>query len=31
MSVAAAWGWCVVGCLTWWWAVAWVAVRLAGG
>ena len=30
MSVAAAWGWCVAGCLTWWWAVAWIAVRLAG-
>jgi hypothetical protein len=30
MSVAAAWGWCVAGCLTWWWAVAWLAVRLAG-
>ena len=31
MSVAAAWGWCVAGCLTWWWAVAWIAVRLAVG
>ena len=31
MSVAAAWGWCLAGCLTWWWAVAWIAVRLAGG
>ena len=31
MSVTAAWGWCVAGCLTWWWAVAWIAVRLAGG
>ena len=31
MSVAAAWSWCVAGCLTWWWAVAWIAVRLASG
>jgi len=31
MSVAAAWGWCVAGCLSWWWAVAWIAVRLAVG
>ena len=30
MTVAAVWGWCVAGCLTWWWAVAWIAVRLAG-
>jgi hypothetical protein len=30
MTVAAMWGWCVAGCLTWWWAVAWIAVRLAG-
>jgi hypothetical protein len=31
MSVAAAWSWCVAGCLTGWWAVAWIAVHLAGG
>ena len=30
MSVAAAWAWCLAGCLTWWWAVAWIAMRLAG-
>jgi hypothetical protein len=30
VSIAAAWGWCVAGCLTWWWAVAWIAMRLAG-
>jgi hypothetical protein len=30
MTVAAVRGWCVAGCLTWWWAVAWIAVRLAG-
>ena len=30
VSVSAAWCWCIAGCLTWWWAVTWVALRLAG-
>jgi len=30
VSAGAAWGWCVAGCLTWWWAVAWSAERFAG-
>ncbi len=29
VSVAAAWGWCLAGCLGWWWVVAWVTLRLA--
>jgi hypothetical protein len=30
VSVTAAWCWCLAGCLTWWWAVVWVALRVAG-
>jgi hypothetical protein len=30
VSVAAAWCWCIAGCLTWWWALTWLALRLAG-
>jgi hypothetical protein len=30
VSVAAAWGWCLAGCVGWWWGVALLALRLAG-
>jgi hypothetical protein len=30
VSVAAAWCWCIAGCFTWWWALTWLALRLAG-